>query len=133
MFEKKHKKTREIDMAPLVDMVFLLLIFFMITASFMKPVFRLDLPQASGGQKPEKKPDVVVSAASDEDIRINDSQVNRESLKESLETVMKETENFDVVFRGDKGIPYSTFVYVMESAKKAGAVSINIEHEGNMN
>jgi len=121
--EKPH-----IEMAPLVDIIFLLLIFFMLSSNFIKPMIKMDLPKALFEEKLEKV-DLVVTIDANNRIFINKDQVEIENLKASLEEKMAALGKYDVIFRGDKSIGYETFVEVLDLSKSAGAVSFSVEHE----
>ena len=60
MFHRPKRITTSIDMAPLIDVVFLLLIFFMLTSSFSLPSLQIKLPTAQG--QPDSSPEVILVA-----------------------------------------------------------------------
>ncbi len=124
---RKKIKTQNVSIAPLIDIVFLLLIFFMISTDFIKPILQLTLPKAQTEDK-LKKVEIVVSAAKDGTIAINDQVVSLEQYSDFLRKTMLEKNKMDVLFRGDENIPYKTFVMLMDKAKIAGAKSFSIEH-----
>ena len=78
MFSRPKRPTLSIDMAPLIDVVFLLLIFFMLTSSFMPPSVPLTLPQASSQASSQATADsakVVVSLDAQGRISISETLV----------------------------------------------------------
>lgn len=125
--ERKKIEIRSISIAPLIDIIFLLLIFFMISTDFIKPILQLTLPKAQTEDK-LKKIEIVVSASKDGTIAINDQIVDEDSFISALRKTMLEKNRLDVLFRGDAEIPYKTFVVLMDKAKLAGAKSFSIEH-----
>ena len=127
-FIRKKREKRGIDIAPLVDIIFLLLIFFMISSNFIKPNIKMELPKALFEQKLEKV-DIIVSVSRDEEIYINKEKILINDLGLKLSERMNSLEKYDVIFRGDSNIQYNLFVEILDIAKLAGAVSFSIEHE----
>ena len=127
LIERKKVKPRQVSVAPLIDIVFLLLIFFMISTDFIKPILQFTLPKAQTEDK-LKKIEIIVSASKNGSIAINDKIVSIENFSTLLRKTMLKKNKLDVMFRGDENIPYKTFVTLMDKAKIAGAKSFSIEH-----
>ena len=119
-----------LDMAPLIDIVFLLLIFFMLSSSFLNPALKLDLPQAVKHDVNEPQ-QVVVSIDRAGKIFINTIETSMNQFKTRLETKLAGDSKKSIHLRGDKDMPYRFFVQVMDLARQAGARQINIVHEEN--
>lgn len=115
-------------MAPLVDIVFLLLIFFMVTSNFMKPVLQMDLPGAKGGDKRDDR-STILSVDKSLQFYIDGIQVNRDQLVSNLTQKIQSSESQNIIFRGDREIPYGIFVSILGAARQAGFPGIQIEHE----
>lgn len=128
-FLHPKKSSIGLDMAPLIDVVFLLLIFFILTSSFLHPSLELKLPKAV--QSTETQPEhIVISVDKKQGIYVNTAQVVIESLKDHLEPLLasrKEKER-DIHLRGDENMPYKLFVQIMDQARQAGAGQMNIVH-----
>jgi len=121
--EKPH-----IEIAPLVDIIFLLLIFFMLSSNFIQPNIHMELPEASTEEKLEKV-DLVVTVDRDSRIFVNRDQIDPDELQTALEEKMASLGKNDVIFRGDKTIGYELFVKILDTAKAAGATSFSVEHQ----
>lgn len=119
-----------LDMAPLIDIVFQLLIFFMLSSSFLNPALKLDLPQAVKHDANEPQ-QVVVSIDRAGKILINTIETSLAQLKTQLEAKLAGNSKKSIHLRGDKDMPYRFFVQVMDLARQAGARQINIVHEEN--
>lgn len=128
-FVRSKKTSLSFDMAPLVDIVFQLLIFFMLSSSFLNPSLKLNLPKAveHDQREPER---LIVSLDKEGSIFVNTLKTNKEDLKAALEVKLKNDNKKSVHVRGDKDMPYKYFVEVMDIARQAGARQINIVHEG---
>ena len=129
-FIRQKTEKPHIEIAPLVDIIFLLLIFFMLSSNFIKPMIKMELPKALFEEKLEKV-DLVVTVDEKNRIFINKQEINTEEtdLKKALEEKMAALGKYDVIFRGDKAIGYETFVKILDTAKEAGATSFSVEHD----
>ena len=127
-FIRKKIERPHIEMAPLVDIIFLLLIFFMLSSNFIKPAIKMELPKALFEEKLEKV-DLVITVSRDNEIFVNKEKVEIDRLKRALVDKMANLGKYDVIFRGDKAIGYNTFVDILDIAKEAGAVSFSVEHD----
>jgi biopolymer transport protein ExbD len=90
---RRHKREAiAMDLTPLIDMVFLLLIFFLVTSSFKKEqlALLLKLPKSEQGAGTDKKMDQLTIELSDNDLAVNGKKTTMEELPESFKTVKKE-------------------------------------------
>jgi|Deesub1362B_J571_1020462.scaffolds.fasta_scaffold00961_4 biopolymer transport protein ExbD len=126
-FRRRKKSQVNLTIAPLVDIVFLLLIFFLLASSFAKPSIKLTLPSAENQQRTRRER-IIITVDAQKRIYVNLNQVTLRTLGDHLRTLMAETGSRTVIFRGDRVIPYEIFVQVMDVAKRAGAEHINISH-----
>lgn len=128
-FIRPKKVSLSFDMAPLIDIVFQLLIFFMLSSSFLNPALRLDLPKAV--YEDQKAPEqTIISVDRSGTIFLNTAKTSLRELKSQLEVVFEKAESKKSVhLRGDQNMPYKFFVEVMDIARQAGATQINIVHE----
>jgi len=128
-FIRPKRASAGLDMAPLIDVVFLLLIFFMLTSSFLQPSIPLTLPKAAASDNPPPAP-VFVSVDTSGAVYINQDAVPRGNFSAALGSLLAGREDRTVNFRGDRAMPYETFVGLMDEARQAGATQFNIVHEG---
>jgi biopolymer transport protein ExbD len=125
---RRRRKPVSIDMSPLIDCIFQLLIFFMLSSTFLTPALKLTLPSASTA---ENAPDqfVMITLGADDETYVNKERVGKEQLEAKVREVLSAAEEKVVTIRGDERMPYSRFVHALESARKAGAVSVNVSHQ----
>lgn len=128
-FTRPKKVSLSFDMAPLIDIVFQLLIFFMLSSSFLQPALKLDLPKAV--KHDEREPErLVLSVDKSGSVFLNTHKTSLEALKGELQAQFgNQGSKKSVHLRGDKEMPYKFFVQVMDVARQAGAQQINIIHE----
>lgn len=129
IFIRPKRVSAGLDMAPLIDVVFLLLIFFMLTSSFLQPSIPLALPKATAATDEPPPAPVFVSVDTSGAVYLNQEPVTRESFASALSALLAGREDRTVNFRGDRTMPYEIFVALMAEARQAGAVQFNIVHE----
>ena len=119
----------EPDMTPLIDCVFLLLIFFMVTTVFLQTKgLEVDMPADSQAEE-EKKKDVNVAIDQFGKIQIGGQDVLREELKEKLEEAVKEANNENIIIQADGECAQKDVVYVVDSARQVGIKGIAFVQE----
>jgi biopolymer transport protein ExbD len=128
MFSRPKRPTLSIDMAPLIDVVFLLLIFFMLTSSFMPPSVPLTLPQASSTTSADSAK-VVVSLDGEGRVSISETLVTDGDFENLLKIELQKNATTTVHFRGDKSVDYGIFLQLMSRARTAGAQQFQLVHE----
>ncbi len=124
----------EVDMTPLIDCVFLLLIFFMVTTVFIEVQgLVVDLPSSSDSQEEQqqKKKDVNVLVGADGSFQVSGNIVPRNNLVGALKGAMEEANNKNVIIQGDPESVHKDIVYAMDMATGAGAeqLAFAIEQE----
>lgn len=127
-FIRPKRVSLALDMAPLIDIVFQLLIFFMLSSSFFNPALKLNLPKAV--QQDRREPErVIVSIDRMGTVSVNAARVPMAKLQAHLEAKLIQDPRKSIHLRGDQDMPYRLFVEVMDLARQAGARQINIVHE----
>ncbi|MFH1674609.1 MAG: biopolymer transporter ExbD [Pseudomonadota bacterium] len=127
-FRRRKKSHLTLSIAPLVDIVFLLLIFFLLSSSYVQPSIKLNLPEAKNKETAQKQ-EIVVTVDKTGTIYLNREPVAFDELSERLGNLMKTTPQREIIFRGDRTIAYDLFVRIMDTAKRAGAEDIHISHQ----
>lgn len=117
------RKSRSADMTPMIDMVFLLLIFFLLTSVFAVPSINSDLPASSTEQKTDKL-ERVVTLKADGRVLIGKSEIPMSGLESGLKNMITESGDKVITLAADKEVNFESIVAVMDSALKAGAVSV---------
>ena len=118
------KKRFEIDMAPLIDVVFLLLIFFMLTFAIQGQGLAISLPEGEETQKQEK--DVIVKIDRNNNLHLNDQQIQIDSLKSTLIEELLSRADKLVVIDSAPRVKYDLFARVLDISREAGAENFSI-------
>ena len=126
LFQYRRRRDDGMDLTPLIDVVFQLLIFFMVSSQFVKHDRSVELPLGGEGVKAEKDAPLVVEVTVDGKISLNGEACAKSGLEEALRGAIGTTGETNVQFRGDRAIPYGDFVELMETAKRAGASKFQI-------
>ncbi len=116
------------DLAPLIDVVFQLLVFFMLTSAFANPAIKMTLPKGSTDDKVDSKI-IEISVDSNLSIYLNDQEISKDKLLTRLNVLLKNQEQNSVNIKGDEAMPYALFVEIMDLARQAGAAQLNIIHQ----
>lgn len=127
-FRRRKKSQITLGIAPLVDIVFLLLIFFLLSSSYVQPSIKLRLPEAESRETAEKQ-EVVITVDKTGTIYLNREPVVLNELSGRLSHLMEATSRREIIFRGDRAIGYDLFVRIMDIAKRVGAENIHISHQ----
>lgn len=121
IFPRRKMEEPRIDLTSLVDVVFLLLIFFMISTTFIEaPGLGIDLPE-SGSQRPSdavKEVKVILDAGGR--IQLNGELVTEEQFRQRIPAVHKAQPTARLVLLADRRVPHGQVVRLMDLAQRAG-------------
>ncbi len=117
---EKSKRKVQINITSLIDVLFILLIFFMVTSTFLEqPGMKLELPKAKSANV-EKVENLVVYIDEDRQLFLNDKPVAIDRLLNQLRDLIAENEEPTLVLRADRSVPHGLVVTAMDLAKQAG-------------
>ena len=124
-----NKRNLTLNIAPLIDVVLLLIIFFMLTSHFIEEAgINLTLP-TSKTATPQEISHIVVSITKDEKIFLNDRPVSIEKLSSYLEPLIGKREKKEVVVKVDRDCRVQVLVSTMDEIRRAGAKAIVLSAE----
>ena len=114
----RNKISPEFNMSSMTDIVFLLLIFFMISSTLAKQLDTIEvkLPQAKG--KTENRQSVAVTINENNRFFIDGERVSKASVKQELLTLLSQKEDKVIILRAQKTVPLEEVVYVMNIANQ---------------
>lgn len=128
---RRNRTGLGLDLTPMVDVVFLLVIFFMVSTTFitLESGLPVDLPQAQSSQAQSSElPTVTINQ--DDQIFVGGSQVSEGDLVGVLREVLASSTSDTVVLRADQSVRYGLPVRVMDLIKQAGAQRVAIATGG---
>jgi len=119
-----RRKRFQIDMAPLIDIVFLLLIFFMLTFAIQGQGLAISLPEGEETEKVEK--DIIVKIDRNNNIRLNGRPIQIDSLGDVLKEELLSHSGKLVVIDSAPKVKYELFTRVLDVSREAGAENFSI-------
>ncbi len=126
-FKKRISKKLSLDITPLIDVIFLLLIFFMVSTTFItSPGIHVNLPQGSSKAKTDKPESLEVVITEKHKYFLNGKAIKRDRLKTALATAQKKTSFKQLIIRADGKVRHEEVVYVMDTAKQVGLQKLSI-------
>lgn len=125
-FESRKRISTHLNIAPLIDVVFLLLIFFMLSSHFVnQPGIKITLPSAPGA-KLQPGEDIIISITEDSHLYLNEKRVTLRDLPEQLKREITRGERKTVIVKADEKIDLGLAVKVMDLARGATAEKLVI-------
>lgn len=125
-FRDKSRKRVIINITSLIDVLFLLLIFFIVSSTFLEqPGMKLDLPQTSG-QETVRIEGYTLFILSDGSIYLNEEELNVNTLSERLQEIAPEVEERGLIFKADETTRYGLVVEIMDRVKQSGITKLII-------
>jgi biopolymer transport protein ExbD len=120
----------EVNLTPLIDVVFILLIFFMVSTTFQKESqIRIELPEASGAPVEQRKDLLEIVIDREGRYFIDEQQVvNTElaTLKRAIEKYVGAQKDLPVVIRADRLTPYESVVRAMDATAQLGLAKMSL-------
>jgi len=116
----------EVPLAPLIDMIFILLIFFLVTASFVQDT-AVDITKPSSvSGNPLSEDNVMLSITPDGTIVMDDNQLSMAAVKQAVGRKLDATGQDRVVIAADRTVSSGTLVKVIDRCKMAGAKTVSV-------
>ena len=122
----QEDEAEEINMTPMLDVVFIMLIFFIVTASFVKEAgIDVNRPEAATAVKKERA-NILVAISDTGEIWINKRQIDVRAVQGNIERLKAENPQGSVVIQADKKATTDMLIKVMDASRAAGAFDVSI-------
>jgi biopolymer transport protein ExbD len=116
----------EVNMTPLIDMVFILLIFFIVTTSFVKETgVDVSRPSAKTAVKKELA-NIMISISPNDEVWMDKRQIDRRAVRANVERMHAENPEGSVIILADKEAKTGLLIEVMDQARLAGVANVSI-------
>ncbi len=127
-FRKEEEDSFAMEMTPLIDVVFLLIIFFMVSTVFVDFSRRMDinLPTSKSSIIDENPKTLEIEMAKDKKISLAGKSVTILGLEQALGKLDTKSKKQTAVIRADKDIPYGEVIQVMGLLQKSGVPDISV-------
>ena len=129
MITRRKKLPARLELAPIIDIVFILLIFFAVSTTLLtnKQGIKLDLPSAESTEKNPKG--IVLSVDANQDVFIEDENIPFENVQIHLNALIKSDPTLQVILNIDQSITYDYVIQVLDQVKLAGCYNIALQAE----
>lgn len=129
-FEGYRRSSHIANLTPLIDIVFLLLIFFMLTSHFVKQEsLEIDFPKAETGESLRESNELEIIINADGKIKYKNDVISLKNLETRLRIDLSAVDEKNVRIKGDQVVDFGKAVEVLDMARKAGASGVDIVTE----
>ncbi len=119
----------EIDLTPMLDVVFIMLIFFIVTASFIKEAgIEVNRPEASTSQ-PKENVNILVAINANNEIWMDKRRIDVRAVRANIERLHAENPKGAVVIQADNKSNTETVAAVLDAAREAGVYDVSLATE----
>lgn len=129
-FTKKERPSPQIQITSLIDIIFILLIFFMISSTFIRPATHVRLPVSATREEAPDQNMITITLTEDDSLYLEKDKVSFENFQtELLDRISTNSNEVVALFYGDSGISFEKFMVVMDILKSSGIRGIAISHK----
>lgn len=129
-FLKKKREEPRVDLTPMVDVVFLLLIFFMISTTFVEsPGLNIQLPKSSAGQLEKGPEEFKVFLSREGEVFVHGAPVSMGDLRQQLQGMRSTAPSTTFILSADQNARHGRVVELMDLARESGFGRLAIETE----
>lgn len=129
-FRRRHNPKATVDLVPMIDVVFQLVVFFMVSTTFdLTPGIKLDFPESATAEQVVMN-QLVVSVKGENELYLNKERLNNlqelDTLLASIDEDIQEEMN-SIVLEGDKTVSYDFLVQILDVLRKNGFKGVNLK------
>lgn len=129
VFSANRGASEDINISPLIDMVFILLIFFIVTTVFVEETgVEVTKPQAASQIQLEKN-SILIAITANNNVVYGGRDIGINGVRGVVKRLIQDNPRMPVIIQADENVPTRILVRVIDEAKLAGAVSVNISTE----
>lgn len=130
-FFMQEDDDNDIDMTPMLDVVFIMLIFFIVTSTFVKEAgVDVTRPQADTAVQAEAN-SIQIGISSANQVFMDKRQIDKRAIRANVERGLAESPGAAVIIVADRDSNTDTLIQVMDQARLAGAESVSVASENN--
>ncbi len=131
-FSRTRRVDPVVDVTPLIDIIFQLVLFFMVSTTFVSaPGIEVDLPRSSSDTVLRETDDLNIWVAGDGAVYVDEEAVDFEGLKSALNRAAKNNPSTLIVLKADRTVDHGRVVAVMDAARSRGLTQLAIATEIN--
>jgi biopolymer transport protein ExbD len=127
-FTRKKTEAVGVDITPLLDVVFQLLLFFILTSALVQPGIELDLPESNQSNE-ALEADLVISVDREGRFFFNNKIVGIEEVESVLRSFAAQNSKRNVILRVDSAAAYGNFFSILDASRNAGINNLHLAYE----
>ncbi len=132
LLEVQEQEENEINLTPMLDVVFIMLIFFIVTASFIKEAgIDVNRPDAPITETKPEDANILVAITSNDEIWIDRRLIDPRAVRANIERLHAENPKGSVVIQADRKSTNKMLVTVMDASRRAGVYNISLADHRN--
>ena len=121
----------QIDLTPMLDVVFIMLIFFIVTASFIKEAgVEVTRPEASTSN-PKENVNILIAVTANDEVWMDGRRIDIRAVRANVERLHAENPKGAVVIQADNSSTTKTVVAVLDASREAGVIDVSLATEDN--
>ncbi len=128
-FDESWKSRTRFEMTPMIDMIFLLLIFFLLTSTLTNPVITVELPESEIVDTRIEQ-DIVITVDSKGRLFLDEQEYSKEALAAEISSIYLDRDSSDIFIQADENVDFGIIVDVMDICRKNGAFDLAFIVEG---
>ena len=129
-FSRARREDVVVDVTPLIDIIFQLVLFFMVSTTFVTaPGIEVDLPRSSADTVLREKDDLNLWVTSDGAVFVDDEGVDTAGLRKALQVAAQSNPSTLVIIKADRAVDHGRVVAVMDLARGYGLTRLAIATE----
>ena len=128
-FLHHNEEELTVNITSLIDVIFILLIFFMVSTQFKKSSLPLDLPRSEETTETEADDDTKVLAINADKLELDGKIILMDELESELKLLYEKNENLALSLECERSVDFETVVQVLTKIQNAGISRIGIVHE----
>lgn len=126
---KNDDEELSVNITSMIDVIFMLLIFFMVSTQFKKSSLPIELPESEETVTEDEENSTKVLAVNNDSIELDQSPVLLENLEQELSALYKSNPEIAISLECDKSVPFERVVQVLAKVQNAGILRIGIIHD----
>jgi len=129
LIKYRKKNLTNVELAPLIDIVFILLIFFAVSSSLISnnQSIPLDLPTASSSET--NAPDIIISVKKNRDIYIDSQKISFAQIPPLIIQAMSQNPTTQIIINADKKLDYGFIISILDKIRLSGCSNIALQVE----
>ena len=125
-FNNEEGEVENIDISPLIDVVFILLIFFIVSTVFIEETgVEVNKPDAMSTQSLEKE-SILIAITNDRQVIYAKKNIGVKGVRTVVSTAMAKNTNMPIILQADRSVPTELLIAVIDEAKLGGAKKVNV-------